>query len=41
MVVGAIVVHRRGKEAHEGLPALALLLFLILLIVELLAVDRY
>lgn len=41
MMVGAIVVHRRGKEAHEGLPALVLLLFLILLIVGLLAVDRY
>jgi len=41
MMIGALVVHRRGKEAHEGLPALVLLLFLILLIFGLLAVGRY
>ncbi len=41
MMIGAIVVHLRGKEAREGLPALVLLLFLILLIVGLFAVGRY
>ncbi|PHX61263.1 MAG: DoxX family protein [Actinobacteria bacterium] len=41
MMLGAIVVHLRGKEAREGLPALILLLFLILLINGLFAVDRY
>ena len=41
MMIGAIVVHLRGKEAREGLPALVLLLFLILLIFGLLAVGRY
>ncbi len=41
MMIGAIVVHLRAKEAREGLPALVLLLFLILLIVGLFAVGRY
>lgn len=41
MMFGAIVVHLRRKEAREGLPALILLLFLILLIFGLFAVDRY
>jgi len=41
MMIGAIVVHLRGKEAREGLPALVLLLFLILLIVGLFAGGRY
>lgn len=41
MMLGAIVVHLRRKEAREGLPALILLLFLILLIFGLFAVDRY
>jgi uncharacterized membrane protein YphA (DoxX/SURF4 family) len=41
MMIGAIVVHLRGKEAREGLPALVLLLFLILLIFGLFAVGRY
>ncbi|MEI7631084.1 MAG: DoxX family protein [Actinomycetes bacterium] len=41
MMLGAIVVHLRRKEAREGLPALILLLFLILLIFGLIGVDRY
>ncbi len=41
MMIGAIAVHLRGKEAREGLPALVLLLFLILLIFGLFAVGRY
>ena len=41
MMIGAIAVHLRGKEAREGLPALVLLLFLILLIFGLFAVDRF
>lgn len=41
MMFGAIVVHLRRKEAREGLPALILLLFMILLIFGLFAADRY
>jgi len=41
MMLGAIVVHLRRKEAREGLPALILLLFLLLLIFGLFAVGRY